>query len=72
MHSLAHATSTSTQNGNLRKPVFKDSKGAIAKSNKTTFASSRAGKTQLVICVAGIYASLYAANLDGKASRLMI
>lgn len=59
MESLANGTVTSRQSGNARKPVFKWSDGATAQSQKTTFVSSGAGKTQLVICVAGIYASLY-------------
>lgn len=59
MESLANGTATSKQTSNARKPVFRWSEKAISKSKKTTFGFSGAGKLQLVICVAGIYASLY-------------
>jgi hypothetical protein len=60
MESLANGTVTSRQNGTAHKPSFKWSDGAIARSKKTAFASSGAGTIQLVVCIAGIYASLYA------------
>jgi hypothetical protein len=60
LSSLANGTTTNRHTANGRKPVFKWSDGAIAKSKKTSFGSTGGSKTQLVICVAGIYASLYA------------
>jgi hypothetical protein len=63
MESLSNGTVNNRQTANARKPVFKWSDGAIKKS-KPIYGSSAAGKTQLVICVAGIYASLYAPPLD--------
>jgi hypothetical protein len=63
MESLSNGTVTSRQNGHAQKPNFKWSDGAIARSKKTTFASSGAGTVQLVVCIAGIYASLYALSI---------
>jgi hypothetical protein len=60
MESLANGQATIKQTGNAREAAFQWSNGAIAKSKKTTFGSTGAGTIQLVICVAGIYASLYA------------
>lgn len=60
MESLANGAVTSKQKETARKSNFKWSDGAIAKSRKTTFGSSGPGTIQLVVCVAGIYASLYA------------
>lgn len=60
MEHLADCTTTSGQNRNVHKPIFKWSDGAIAKSKKTKLGSPPAGTGQLVVCVAGIYASLYA------------
>lgn len=60
MEHLADGTTTSRQNGHVHKPIFKWSDGAITKSKKTKFGSPPAGTAQLVVCVAGIYASLYA------------
>lgn len=59
MNSLTNGTTTSKHASNAHRPIFKWSDGAIAKPKRTRFVSSRAGKTQLVICVAGIYVSLY-------------
>lgn len=60
MDSHTSGSTTSRQTANARKPIFKWSDGAIAKSKTTSFGSTGGSKTQLVICVAGIYASLYA------------
>ena len=53
MGTLVNGTIGSRQVGNARRSVFNPSGGAISKPKKT-------GTIQLVICVAGIYASLYA------------
>ena len=60
MEHLADGTTTSRQNGNVHKPIFKWSDGAITMSKKSKLGSPPAGTVQLVVCVAGIYASLYA------------